>query len=49
MLPEAEDAAEIDVEHSGFLFGRDLWPLLLLVALVLWMAEWGLFHRRLTE
>jgi len=48
-VPETENATGIDVERSGFLFGRDLWPLLLLLALVLWMAEWGLFHRRLTE
>jgi hypothetical protein len=48
-LPEADVAAEIDVERSGFLFGRDLWPLLLLLALLLWVTEWALFHRRLTE
>ena len=48
-MPESEDTSSVDVERSGFLFGRDLWPLLLLVALGLWCLEWGLFHRRLTE
>ena len=48
-LPTNDVATELDVERSGFLFGRDLWPLLLLTALALWVLEWGLFHRRLTE
>ncbi len=48
-IPESEDEQELDIERSGFLFGRDLWPLLMLVAAVLWLLEWGLYHRRLTE
>ena len=43
------DAAKSDIERAGFLFGRDLWPLLLLLAGGLWLAEWGLFHRRITQ
>jgi hypothetical protein len=48
-MPEATGAAALDVERAGFLFGRDLWPLLLLIACALWVAEWALFHRRFTE
>ena len=49
MMPEASGDDTLDIERSGFLFGRDLWPLLLLIAAVLWILEWGLYHRRLTE
>ncbi|MEZ5966505.1 MAG: VWA domain-containing protein [Planctomycetota bacterium] len=48
-MPEAESTADLDIERAGFLFGRDLWPLLLLVACGLWVLEWALFHRRFTE
>lgn len=48
-MPEAAADADLGVERAGFLFGRDLWPLLLLGACGLWLLEWGLFHRRLTE
>ncbi len=48
-MPEASAVADLDVERAGFLFGRDLWPLLLLSACGLWLLEWGLFHRRLTQ
>lgn len=48
-MPEATPDASLDVERAGFLFGRDLWPLLLLIACGLWVLEWGLFHRRFTE
>ena len=48
-MPGTAPAGDIDVERAGFLFGRDLWPVLLLAAAVLWVAEWVLFHRRFTE
>ena len=52
-LPDPPDEPRVKTSASsaaGFLFGRDLWPLLLLdCAAVLWVLEWGLFHRRITE
>lgn len=48
-MPEASPTEQLDVERAGFLFGRDLWPLLLLIACGLWVLEWALFHRRFTE
>jgi hypothetical protein len=45
----AAAAAAPDVDRAGFLFGRELWPLLLLLAVGLSVLEWGLFHRRFTE
>ncbi len=48
-MPEASGDVDLDIERAGFLFGRDLWPLLLLLAAVLSILEWGLYHRRLTE
>ena len=45
--PERETGT--DLERAGFLFGRDLWPVLLLVAALAWLLEWGLYHRRITE
>jgi hypothetical protein len=48
-LPDDLPAPDPDVERGGFLFGRDLWPLLLLGAALLWILEWGLYHRRFTE
>jgi hypothetical protein len=48
-MPAPEAAPGLDVERAGFLFGRDLWPLLLLIACGLWLLEWALFHRRFTE
>ena len=48
-MPAATAATALDVERAGFLFGRDLWPLLLLIAAGLWLLEWGLFHRRFTQ
>jgi len=48
-MPAAAADAGLDVERAGFLFGRDLWPLLLLIGCGLWVLEWALFHRRFTE
>jgi len=49
-MPKPDPAGgEVDLERSGFLFGRDAWPLLLLLAAIAWVLEWGLFHRRITE
>jgi hypothetical protein len=48
-MPAAEPGKDLDIERAGFLFGRDLWPLLLLAAAALWLLEWGLYHRRFTE
>jgi NAD(P)-dependent dehydrogenase (short-subunit alcohol dehydrogenase family) len=45
----AGDGKTVAIERAGFLFGRDLWPVLLLLAALLWIAEWGLFHRRITQ
>ncbi|MBK8980621.1 MAG: VWA domain-containing protein [Planctomycetes bacterium] len=48
-MPDAGGPVDPELERSGFLFGRDLWPILALVALGLWLCEWLLFHRRVTE
>lgn len=48
-MPEELPETDPDLERGGFLFGRDLWPLLLLFAAGLWILEWGFYHRRFTE
>ena len=47
--PAGDADGDPGLERAGFLFGRDLWPLLLLVAVGLWVLEWALFHRRITQ
>ena len=44
-----EKQTDSDIERAGFLFGKDIWPALLLLAAFLSLCEWGLFHRRITE
>ncbi len=48
-MPPPATTTDLDVERAGLVFGRDLWPVLLLIACGLWVIEWGLFHRRFTE
>lgn len=49
--PEAsgDDEEQSALEKEKRLLDRELWPLLVLLGLILWTAEWATYHRRLTE
>ena len=42
------DGEEVQAEEAS-IFHRDLWPLLVMLGLVLWVVEWATYHRRVTE
>jgi hypothetical protein len=48
-VPDVEDGEGPGIEEGRALFNRDLWALLALGGLLLWMLEWVFYHRRLTE
>lgn len=47
-VPDVESDTNATTD-SGHFLDRELWSLLVAIALVLWAAEWGLYHRRITE
>jgi len=44
-----DEDARFEVERGRHLFNRDLWALLAIAGVALWILEWALYHRRITE